>query len=114
MAWSPLKAGDLRTRISVEHEVRQPNGQGGWTTAWVELFPAFAKKVPLRGDEISRDNMKRSVSTARFIIRYREDVTTKHRLIEQASGKTWNIRSIDDPFSRRDRVELDCESGVAT
>ena len=114
MAWTPLKAGELRSRITIQQELRESNGQGGWETAWAPVATMSAKKIPLRGDEISRDNIQRSVSKARFVIRFRNDISTKHRLIEIGTGKVWNVRSIDDPFGRRDRVELDCESGVAT
>mgnify|MGYP003633112000 CR=1 FL=1 len=114
MAWTPLKAGELRSRITIQHEVRESNGQGGWVTAWTPVATVSAKKIPLRGDEISRDNIQRSVSKARFVIRFRNDISTKHRLIEIGTNKIWNIRNVDDPYGRGDRVELDCESGVPT
>lgn len=114
MAYKPLAAGDLNTRIRIEAETRTPNGQGGYTTNWSKVATVMAKKIPLRGDEVTRDSLTRAVSSARFVIRFRSDVTPLHRLVEIAGGKIWNVRSVDDPFGRRDRVELNCESGVAT
>ncbi|WP_022681160.1 phage head closure protein [Sphingobium bisphenolivorans] len=117
MAFQPLRAGDLRTRIRIEIEGRVSNGQGGWTTAWSPVAVIWAKKVPLRGDEITRDSIQRAVSVTRFVIRHRSDVTAKHRIVEvkkvgdayEVIGGPWNIRRIDDPYGRRDRLELDCE-----
>ncbi|QUT04839.1 phage head closure protein [Sphingobium phenoxybenzoativorans] len=90
------------------------NGQGGHSKVWTPLAEIWSEKIPMRGDEVLRDNVLRSTSTARFVIRYRDDVTTKHRLVEKVSGKIWNIRAIDDPYGRSDRNELTCESGVST
>lgn len=114
MAFRPLAAGELGCRVRVEQEVRTPNGQGGYTTEWMPIATLWAKKVPMRGDEALRDNVVRSTSTARFIIRFRRDVTPLHRLVEIADGKQWNIRAVDDPYGKRDRLELTCESGVPT
>ena len=117
MAYKPLASGDLRNRVRIEAEGRMPNGQGGFTTAWAPVAVVWAKKVPLRGDEITRDSVQRAVSYSRFIIRFRDDVTVKHRLVEVkksgddyvVTGGPWDIRRVDDPFGRRDRLELDCE-----
>ncbi|MDX3908419.1 MAG: phage head closure protein [Sphingobium sp.] len=110
----PLASEELRLRVRIEAETRGPNGRGGFTTAWTPLVAVWAKKVPLRGDEITRESIVRSVSTARFIIRYRADVSPLHRIVELRSGRIWNIRSSDDPYGNRDRLELTAETGVPT
>lgn len=120
MAWAPLRAGDMRSRVRIEAATRVSNGQGGYDTVWspVATTPIVsAQKVPLRGDEITRDSIVRSVSVARFIIRHRGDISTGLRLFEvrivggtyEDIGGPWNIKRADDPFGRRDRLELDCE-----
>ena len=114
MAWTPLNSRELRLLCFIEAETRTPNGQGGFTTGWTKLADAWAKKVPLRGNEVLQDGVLRTTSVTRFVIRFRTDVTTKHRLVEKASGTVWNIRRVEDPYGRRDRLELDCESGVST
>lgn len=120
MAFRPLKAGEMRSRIRIEVQTRVPNGQGGSTTGWAPIASTpvvSAKKIPLRGDETTKDSIQRSVSIARFVIRHRSDITSKHRLVEvrkigsvyEAIGGPWDIKRVDDPYGRRDRLELDCE-----
>ncbi|MYL99568.1 head-tail adaptor protein [Novosphingobium sp. FGD1] len=55
MALQPLTAGELRSRIRVEAESKVPNGQGGFTSDWSPVVIVWAKKVPLRGDEMTRE-----------------------------------------------------------
>lgn len=120
MAYKPIAAGELRNRIRIEVMTRTPNGQGGSTTGWAPIADRpilWAKKIPLRGNEVVVESIQRSASFARFLIRHRSDITTKHRLVEvkkvddayEVVGGPWNIRRVDDPFGRRDRLELDCE-----
>jgi head-tail adaptor len=117
MAYQPLTAGELRSRLRVEVEARVPNGQGGFTTGWSPVVIVWAKKVPLRGDEMTRESITRSVSFARFVIRPLSALTVKHRLVEvkkkgsdyEVVSGPWDIKRIDDPFGRADRLEVDCE-----
>lgn len=109
----PLDAGSLDRRVRIEVEGRVPNGQGGFTTAWQELKTVWARKRPLRGDETVREGIVRSTAFARFTIRYRAGVTTKHRLVEK-NGTIWNIRSADDPNGSREQLDMVCETGVPT
>lgn len=124
MAVQPLTSGELRSRVRIEAEERVPNGQGGFHTQWSPVATVWAKKVPLRGDEMTRESVTRSVSFARFVIRPLRAVTTKHRLVEVRKtrdaydiiGGPWDIKRIDDPYGRGDRLEIDCEwiMGVTT
>lgn len=107
-----LAAGRLNLRFRIEQEARVANGQGGFTTSWSAVATVWGSKRPLRGDETVRESIIRSTAMARVTIRYRADVTTKHRLVEGAT--IWNIRSVDDPDGRRERLEMLCESGVPT
>lgn len=115
MAWKPLQAGNLRTRVRIEAETRSPNGQGGFTTAWTPIgAPVFAEKIPMQGDEVLRETIVNATKKARFVIRFRTDVTPAHRLVEVIAGTVWNIRAVDDPYDMRDRLWLAAESGVPT
>tara|TARA_R110000782_G_scaffold17953_1_gene49856 strand:- start:76 stop:414 length:339 start_codon:yes stop_codon:yes gene_type:complete len=108
-----LRSSELKHRIRIEAETREPNGQGGYTKGWAPHVSLWAKKIPLRGDEVTKDSIVRAVSTARFAIRHRSDITPLHRLVEVRSGRVWNIRSADDPYGNRDRLEIVAETGLA-
>jgi len=123
MAWKPLDARELTKRIRIEESARTPNGQGGAAAiVWTPVLSLWAKKIPLRGDEIVIEGMTRAVNFARFVVRYQDNVSTNFRLVEirrvagvdEIIGKPWAIKRVDDPFGRRDRLEIDCEQGLTS
>lgn len=108
------KSARLRCRVRVEAETRTSNGQGGYVTSWALFGKRWAQKIPLRGDEDPQAGGVRTISTARFVIHNMPGLTTQHRLVEANAGTIWNIRAVMDPDGMGDRLELTCESGVAT
>jgi SPP1 family predicted phage head-tail adaptor len=113
MAYTPLRAADLNQQIDIEQEDAVDNGRGGRTKVW-QLLEAdvWAGLVPLRGGEALTLNIQRTTQLWRVTLRYREDVTTKMRLRQGAT--IFNIRTCVDPYGRRDRIVMDCETGVPT
>ena len=64
--------------------------------------------LTLYGDQIE------GVSTHKITIRYRNDVTTKHRINYSADSKIFKINRILNLGTRDRYLEMLCEEGVAT
>ena len=104
-------AGRLRDRVAIELETRQPNGQGGFVTAWAPIAGGGsvpAQVIGLSGDEAISAAVERSVQQWRVTIRDRPGLTTKHRL--RRGGQLLDVKSIL-PHPNFDRtLVLICES----
>lgn len=106
-----MQAGQLRERVTIEDEVRQANGQGGFVTSWAPIAQKVpAKIIALTGDEALRLGVERSVSTWRVTIRKRPDVTPRNRL--KWGALVLAVRSVlPDPTEPQTALVLVCESG---
>ena len=76
--------------------------------------PAGARK-----SQFGRDNQLREVSTHKIYIRYRSDVTHKHRLVQTykrdgVSTTPFNIKGVLNVDNRFKMLELTCDEGVPT
>ena len=101
----------LRELVALESETREPNGQGGFVTAWNAVGPGiYAEIIGLTGDESINIAVERSVQRWRVTMRKRPTpVTTKHRL--NWGGVILEVKSsVPDPKLPGDAIVLLCES----
>jgi len=104
-------AGDLTELVDIEQETRVSNGQGGYTTSWEKFSDEWTEIVGLSGDEALLAGVQRSVQQWRVIMRRRDDVKPKNRLIW--GDTTLDIKSVMPlPQEPRDFILLICESGA--
>lgn len=102
-----MLAGKLRHRISIEQLARVEDGGGGSATTWSELTAAYAKVVPLRGDEGEVAGQVGATLTHRIEMRYRAGVTSKMRV--NLGGRVMNIRAVINVDERNRELHLMCE-----
>lgn len=104
-------AGELTELVDIEQETRASNGQGGYTTSWAKLSDEWTKIVGLSGDEALLAGVQRSVQQWRVIMRRRDDVKPKHRLVWGAV--VLDIKAVMPyPQDPRAFILLMCESGA--
>jgi SPP1 family predicted phage head-tail adaptor len=110
-----MRIGALRERVTVQQQVRTPNGQGGFSVAWSDVAAAptiWAEVTGLSGDEAITAAVERSVTRWRVIIRKRTDITPAHRLVW--NGVNLDVKSIMPlPSAPRALTLLICESGLS-
>jgi head-tail adaptor len=103
---TPLRAGDLRHRITVRRGTEIKTNTGGYKTDWGDYVDLWAEVIALDGREVVMDQVLQGISVYRVRIRWRSDLTTEDQLRGQAEcfgrdaeGKLRdvNIRSIVDP-----------------
>ena len=76
-----MRSGSLRHRVVVQGQTQTPNGMGGFSVTWSELFKSRAAIWPLSSKE-QLDAMKlESVITNKIRIRYRAGITSKNRIV---------------------------------
>lgn len=104
--------GDLRRRCRIEQETRSADGGGGFTISWTEVCTVWAKVWPVISREaLSAERLEARVDTL-IVIRYRAGLNAGMRAT--VDGVSYQIHGVIDPQSRREWLELNCQSGVAT
>lgn len=76
-----MKAGRLRHRVTIEKNTPTTTGRGERRPAWSTLADVWADIRPLRGREYYQAQQTNAELTTEIEIRYRDDVTSKMRVV---------------------------------
>lgn len=91
-----MRAGDLRHRISIQHQpdpqTQGPNGE--ISTSWVTLATIWSSRDAVSGGESVAQDARTATMTWRYRIRRRTDVTPAMRILDGV--KLLNIQSVQD------------------
>lgn len=111
MAFDP---GKLRHRIKIERPViTQDQNSGAPITTWTELATVWAGISHLSGRDLIAAQAEDSKVMGRIMIRYRDDVTDKMRLVHEAKGDIYNIEGLlADPDSGLEYITIPVSLGV--
>lgn len=69
MSVKPIRAGELRHRITVQSKIPTRTPQGGFTLAWADVKTLWAKVSPVAGDEYWFSESVRAKMTHALVIR---------------------------------------------
>lgn len=107
-----MQAGKLRHRVSLQKPVKTQNpSTGAVVNSWQETAKLWAEVAPLSAREFVAAQATQSEVTTRITIRFRNDVTPRHRIVY--AGKIYNIEGVlADDKSGRDYLTLPCSEGV--
>jgi SPP1 family predicted phage head-tail adaptor len=107
-----MQAGKLRHHVSLQKPVKTQNpSTGAVVNSWQETAKLWAEVAPLSAREFVAAQATQSEVTTRITIRFRSDVTPKHRIVY--AGKIYNIEGVlADDKSGRDYLTLPCSEGV--
>jgi len=102
-----MNFGRLDRRISLQSQAVSVSGNGertaGAWTSYATNVPAEERQQSAR--EIMASGTEQAQITMAFIIRYREDVTTRHRAVY--NGDIYDIEAVRE-IGRREGLELQC------
>ncbi|MGH6770075.1 MAG: phage head closure protein [Xanthobacteraceae bacterium] len=103
-------AGELRHRLVLEAPVETPDGAGGVTRSFAVLATLWAKVTPVSVRERMEAAARGATVTHRIVIRFRDDVTTRHRL--RAGARIFRIVALRDQDGRGLFTTIDAEERV--
>jgi SPP1 family predicted phage head-tail adaptor len=108
-----LTAGKLRHLVSFELPPTTSDGQGGVTGDWTLSIPVVRGLLkPASGSERYQAQQLESNVTHHFFMRYRANVTAKHRMVYD--GRYFQVRAVIDIEERKQWMDLLLEEGAAT
>lgn len=102
----------LRHRLTLQEEVMTPDGAGGYARTWENVADIWSEIAPISGKERFFAGHIQAQCTHRITLRYRDDITAKHRLVFEE--RLFNIRSVMNRHEDNELLELLVEEGVAT
>lgn len=82
------------------------DGLGQVVEEWTPQAQTYAQRLELRTSDATRAGGRDTFAVSRFLIRYRTDITTRHRV--EVDGILFDILSIDEP-DRRETMVLTVE-----
>jgi SPP1 family predicted phage head-tail adaptor len=106
MAQIPI--GAMRQRISLQAAVEVPDGAGGVARTYAGVATLWAAFEPLAAGVNLTGEAPGNRTAHRVTLRWRDDVTTGHRVV--AGARTFEIRSLFDPDGRKRVLVLTVES----
>lgn len=104
-----MRAGKLRSRITIRRSAEVKNERGGYDETWADLGTIFAEVTGLDGRESVMDKVLQGISVYRVTIRWRDDLKASDQLRSAGGcfgGRDVNIRSAVDPTGRREELVI--------
>ena len=102
--------GDLRHRITIQYQVKVPDGLGGFTVTWTDAATVWAAIWPVSASEAVQAQQAAMTITHRIRIRYRAVMKAEWRIAY--AGMYFNIVSIIDPNTAHRWLDLMCKESA--
>lgn len=107
---APL-AKRLNRTITIQVRASAQSASGAPSTAWNDFKTLPAEKRDVSAREFLAAGAAQSEVTAKFIIRYRDDITAGMRVA--MGSQLFNIEAALDPAGSRIELTLLCSTGLA-
>lgn len=110
-----MRAGKLRHRVSLQApvETQDPN-TGEIIYSWVAVDTLWASIEPLSARDFIAARSEQSQISARIVIRFRENISPKMRIVHIKTGDIYNIEGVlPDAKSGREYLTLPVSTGVS-
>lgn len=119
MPTTRIRAGQLRSLVRIQAGVDVVDTAGAVTLVYTDVpnnAIVWAQVLPFGSGagEVVTAEAVRTTSMFHVTMRFRSDITEKHRLIQihpEVVNRVLQILSVADPDGRRQRLELVCETG---
>ncbi|MCA3255077.1 MAG: phage head closure protein [Alphaproteobacteria bacterium] len=98
-----IRAGELRWKLTLVATVEAQNAAGEMISTPSAGASFWAKKLGLRADESGRTSGVQANAEAKFLARYRADLTANQRLT--CDGEEWEITGVQE-YGRREGLMI--------
>lgn len=106
-----MQAGRLRHRITLQEPVKSQGSIGQTVNTWQTYAVVWAEVNPSSVREFVSAQAFQNEVTGRITLRYRDDVTAKHRVLYR--GQIYNIEGVfTDPNSGLEYITLATSEGL--
>ncbi len=116
MAYNPLAAGKLDKYVTIQERRSTDDGGGGEDITYAARATVAASVSPGTGREFVNAQQLTPELTHMVVVRYRDGVTPKHRLLYVVRGvkRFLPIHIASDPDERHEQLVLYCSEVTPT
>lgn len=104
-----MKPGKLNKRLEVQVPTDTTDSVGGITTAYAVDFEVWGAIIPNSGQRVFQSDRFDSEVDVLVEVRYRTDITSKHRLKNLENNNVYSVEATFDPDGRKERLNLMCK-----
>lgn len=104
-----LRAGQMRSRVTILSPLRISDGQGGYTTQWSTYRQVWAEKRHLSGGEVVEAEQVVSRRVPSFKIRRASDIAVTQAMRVADGDQVYAITSVAKDDFDRSMTVLTCE-----
>ncbi|MBY6239749.1 phage head closure protein [Methylosinus sp. Sm6] len=104
---SAASIGAMRLRVTLEAPIDTPDDSGSMTRSYAPIADVWAKVTPLAGEARFVAEREEQAIASLALIRWRDDVTSRMRLV--LGARKLLIHSVYDPDGRRRWLLCRCE-----
>lgn len=101
-----MRAGKLRTILTIEQRTDVSDGMGGVTTEWKEFCKAWGRQIIRRAESDVIASGLESVLGTKWEIRWVAGISPKMRV--KIGERILDIEAVYDPSQKGERLELIC------
>lgn len=105
-----IASGKLDRRITILAHTVSESPLGQQLAGYAPIATTYAQRLEMRTQDAARAGGRDTFAVARYLIRYRTDLTTDHRI--EVDGIVYDILTIDEP-DRRTTLVLTIEEALA-
>jgi SPP1 family predicted phage head-tail adaptor len=105
-----MDPGELDQRVTLQTRTAGQDSLGNKSLTWTDVAEVWASYRPIRGTEYFAAGQIQAVVDAKFIIRYRDNVTSSMRLTWR--GTPYDIVTPIEWRGAKRYLELMCTSGI--
>ena len=109
-----MPVGKMRHSLTIQAKSRSNDSAGGTRRTYSTLATVMGSIEPIGGNVRLYGDQIEGTTTHKITIRYRSDVTTKHRINYSADSRIFKINRIMNVGTRDRYLQMLCEEGVAT
>ena len=99
-----MRSGELRHVVEIHESTQVRDTAGARVDVWRKRITARMAGAPIRASERNNGNQTVAETDWKFICRYRNWVTPKHRLV--FDNATWDIAEVNDIGGRQRTLEI--------
>lgn len=93
-----IASGNLDRRITILAQTVTESPLGQQVPGYAPIAATYAQRLQMRTQDAARAGGRDTFSVARYLIRYRTDLTTDHRV--DVEGTVYDILAIEQPDRR--------------